>query len=47
MSAIKVIADNHPRKTFEVRPSQTPVDYDKLIDLAIERFPKVHAILAK
>lgn len=35
------------RKTFEVRPSQAPVDYGKLIDAAMKRFPKVHAILSE
>lgn len=35
------------RKTFDVHPSQTPVDYEKLIAKAMERFPKVHAILSK
>ncbi|MBO9193144.1 MULTISPECIES: hypothetical protein [unclassified Rhizobium] len=47
MSAVKVTKTNETRKTFDVRPSQAPVDYDKLISTAMTRFPKVHAILAK
>lgn len=47
MSALKATATITSRKTFDVRPSQTPVNYDALISQAIERFPTVHAILAK
>lgn len=47
MSAVKVINVSENRKTFDVRPSQTPVNYDNLISAAMIRFPKVHAILAK
>lgn len=47
MSATKIIATKDTRKTFDVRPSQEPVDFEKLMNIAIERFPKVHAILAK
>jgi hypothetical protein len=47
VSALKANAVITPRKTFDVRPSQAPVNYDALIAQATERFPKVHAILAK
>ena len=47
MSAVKAIAANQTRKTFDVRPSQTSVNYAKLMETAKKRFPKVHAILAK
>ena len=47
MSAVKAITVTETRKTFDVRPSQVPVDFDKLITTAMKRFPKVHAILAK
>jgi len=47
MSAVKITNVSDTRKTFDVRPSQTPVDYDSLISIAMMRFPKVHAILAK
>lgn len=47
MSAVKAITTTQTRKTFDVRPSQTPVDYAQLIATAIQRFPKVHEILAK
>lgn len=46
MTAVKMTA-SETRKTFEVRPSQVPVNYDKLVATAMLRFPKVHAILAK
>ncbi|WP_180573097.1 hypothetical protein [Agrobacterium vitis] len=32
---------------YEPRPQTTPVDYVALGQLAIKRFPKVHAVLAK
>ena len=47
MSAVKAITVSDTRKTFDVRPSQAPVNYEKLISTAMTRFPKVHAILAK
>jgi len=47
MSAVKVTRVSDTRKTFDVRPSQSAVDFDKLISVAMIRFPKVHAILAK
>lgn len=47
MSENKQTAKTATRKTFEVRPSQPPVDYSKLIDVAIKRFPKIHAVLSK
>ncbi|MDP9811704.1 hypothetical protein J2W42_004568 [Rhizobium tibeticum] len=47
MCAVKAITANQPRKTFEPRPAQATVDHAALIALAMKRFPKVHAILAK
>jgi len=47
MSAVKAITVTETRKTFDVRPSKAPVNYDKLIATAMKRFPKVHAVLAK
>lgn len=47
MSVVKAITVSNTRKTFDVRPSQAPVNYEKLIDTAMKRFPKVHAVLAK
>lgn len=47
MSEDEKITKTATRKTFEVRPSQPPVDYLKLIGVAIKRFPKVHAVLSK
>jgi hypothetical protein len=47
MSAVKRITTSETRKTFDVRPSQAPVNYEKLIATAMKRFPKVHAVLAK
>lgn len=47
MTAVRVTTQSETRKTFDVRPSQAPVNYDQLIDEAMKRFPKVHAILAQ
>lgn len=47
MSAVKAINVTATRKTFDVRPSQAPANYEKLIATAMKRFPKVHAVLAK
>ena len=47
MSAVRATTASDTRKTFDVRPSQTPVNYEKLIATAMKRFPKVHAVLAK
>ncbi|WP_320196085.1 hypothetical protein RMR10_003150 [Agrobacterium rosae] len=35
------------KPSYEPRPQQGPVDYEALGQLAIKRFAKVHAILAK
>ncbi|SCX18188.1 hypothetical protein [Agrobacterium rosae] len=35
------------KPSYEPRPQKGPVDYEALGKLAIKRFPKVHAILAK
>lgn len=35
------------QSSYEPRPQTTPVDYAALGQLAIKRFPKVHAVLAK
>jgi hypothetical protein len=48
MCAEKVITPAaETRKTFDARPSQAPVDDDRLIETAMARLPTVHAILAK
>ncbi|MGP4752111.1 hypothetical protein [Agrobacterium pusense] len=44
-SAVRQPVDH--TQTYEPRPQQTTVDWAALGQLAIKRFPKVHAILAK
>ena len=47
MSEDTTTANTVTRKTFKVTLLQPPVDYSKLIDAAMKRFPKVHAVLSK